>query len=218
MLAGDLVLKGHGDPKLTLENFWLLLREPARPRRARDPRRPRARPQLLRRRRLRPGALRRAADAPLQHRAGRAARQLQGGAARSSCPTPRRARCASSSEPTLPQVQVVNQPRARSTAPCGDWVGAAEARRAGRREPRAPHLQRPLFARIAASARAASACCAHAQYVLACFASCGASWAATFAGDVRDGAAGADARLHRHRRNRPRCPRSCATSTSSATT
>lgn len=27
VLAGDLVLKGHGDPKLTLENFWLFLRE-----------------------------------------------------------------------------------------------------------------------------------------------------------------------------------------------
>ena len=26
VLAGDLVIKGHGDPKLTLENFWLLLR------------------------------------------------------------------------------------------------------------------------------------------------------------------------------------------------
>ena len=26
VLAGDLVLKGRGDPKLTLENFWLLLR------------------------------------------------------------------------------------------------------------------------------------------------------------------------------------------------
>jgi D-alanyl-D-alanine carboxypeptidase/D-alanyl-D-alanine-endopeptidase (penicillin-binding protein 4) len=27
VLAGDLILKGYGDPKLTLENFWLLLRE-----------------------------------------------------------------------------------------------------------------------------------------------------------------------------------------------
>ena len=27
VLHGDLVLKGYGDPKLTLENFWLLLRE-----------------------------------------------------------------------------------------------------------------------------------------------------------------------------------------------
>lgn len=27
VLAGNLILKGHGDPKLTLENFWLLLRE-----------------------------------------------------------------------------------------------------------------------------------------------------------------------------------------------
>jgi D-alanyl-D-alanine carboxypeptidase/D-alanyl-D-alanine-endopeptidase (penicillin-binding protein 4) len=26
-LAGDLILKGYGDPKLTLENFWLLLRD-----------------------------------------------------------------------------------------------------------------------------------------------------------------------------------------------
>jgi D-alanyl-D-alanine carboxypeptidase/D-alanyl-D-alanine-endopeptidase (penicillin-binding protein 4) len=26
-LAGNLVLKGYGDPKITLENFWLLLRE-----------------------------------------------------------------------------------------------------------------------------------------------------------------------------------------------
>lgn len=26
VLAGDLILKGYGDPKLTLENFWLLLR------------------------------------------------------------------------------------------------------------------------------------------------------------------------------------------------
>src|SRR4029453_1596806 len=27
VLTGDLVLKGYGDPKLTLENFWLLLRD-----------------------------------------------------------------------------------------------------------------------------------------------------------------------------------------------
>ncbi len=27
VLTGDLILKGYGDPKLTLENFWLLLRE-----------------------------------------------------------------------------------------------------------------------------------------------------------------------------------------------
>src|SRR6185503_3849651 len=27
VLAGDLVLKGYGDPKLTLENFWLLVRD-----------------------------------------------------------------------------------------------------------------------------------------------------------------------------------------------
>ncbi len=27
MLAGDLILKGHGDPKLNLESFWLLLRQ-----------------------------------------------------------------------------------------------------------------------------------------------------------------------------------------------
>jgi D-alanyl-D-alanine carboxypeptidase/D-alanyl-D-alanine-endopeptidase (penicillin-binding protein 4) len=27
VLAGDLILKGYGDPKLTLENFWLLLRD-----------------------------------------------------------------------------------------------------------------------------------------------------------------------------------------------
>jgi len=27
VLQGDLILKGYGDPKLTLENFWLLLRK-----------------------------------------------------------------------------------------------------------------------------------------------------------------------------------------------
>src|SRR5258706_2881210 len=26
MLAGDLILKGYGDPRMTLENFWLMLR------------------------------------------------------------------------------------------------------------------------------------------------------------------------------------------------
>src|SRR3954469_10777018 len=26
VLAGDVVIKGYGDPKLTLENFWLMLR------------------------------------------------------------------------------------------------------------------------------------------------------------------------------------------------
>ena len=43
VLAGNLYIKGAGDPKLTVENFWLLLRS-LRARRARNPRRSGARP------------------------------------------------------------------------------------------------------------------------------------------------------------------------------
>ncbi len=81
VLTGDLVLKGYGDPKLTLENFWLLLRE-LRARGLRE-----IRGDLVLDRgyfsgiEADPGAFRRPADPALQHRAGCAARELQGGAA-----------------------------------------------------------------------------------------------------------------------------------------
>ena len=66
--TGDLVLKGYGDPKLTLENFWLLLRE-LRARGLRE-----IRGDLVLDRSYfsgvesDPGAFRRPADPALQHR------------------------------------------------------------------------------------------------------------------------------------------------------
>ena len=102
MLAGDLVIKGYGDPKLTLENFWLLLRN-LRARGVRE-----IRGDLVLDRSyfaagdFDPGALRRRAAAALQHRARRAARQLQGDHA--SVRARARARSVRSiAEPALPR-------------------------------------------------------------------------------------------------------------------
>ena len=99
VLAGDLVIKGYGDPKLTLENFWLLLRKLARARRARDPRRRGARPHAISRRTI---STRRASTAsrsgpttPVPTRCSSTSRRSPC----SSCPSRRRAACASSPSP-----------------------------------------------------------------------------------------------------------------------
>ena len=121
VLNGDLVLKGAGDPKLTLEDFWLLLRESARPRRARDPRRPSARPHgFLDATGYDPA---RFDDQPTRpYNTGPDALLVNFKAVTLLFVPDRDARTVTIlTEPPLPQVQVVNNLTLTNGA-CGDWV------------------------------------------------------------------------------------------------
>ncbi len=88
VLRGNLVLKGGGDPKITLERwqaFMAMLRDKGL---ANVRGRPRPRPELLRAPRTRCGRVRRRAAETVQRRSGRAARQLQVREVRASLPVP----------------------------------------------------------------------------------------------------------------------------------
>ena len=120
MLEGDLIIRGGGDPRLTYERLWRIAHAAARARPARDPRRHRDRPQLLRARSptTRPrSTTSRAApttsgtDALLVNFQAIDFRFVPDG----------RAACAWSPSPTSPTSQVVEPHRAQRREPCRDW-------------------------------------------------------------------------------------------------
>ena len=128
VLQGNLVIKGSGDPKLVLERIWLLLRRVQQARRARDPRRHRARPQRLRvpAQTTRPtstasrcGPTTRGADALLLN--------YSVGAARRSRPSPARGVATIAVDPPLAGVPRRRHACRSSAAPCDDWRGALQA-------------------------------------------------------------------------------------------
>ena len=189
VLEGDLVLKGRGDPKLTLENFWLLLRG-LRSRglreirgdlvldrtyfAARDHDPARFDEQPTRPYNTGPDAL------LVNFKAVRLRFVPDAGA--------RRVRILP--EPVLPQVEIVNR-LTLVTGPCGDWVRRLKLDAQGG----------SAATRLTFSGRYAASCgerernysvLPHAHYVLGLFRELWRELGGTFAGTVRDGVVGAD--------------------------
>jgi D-alanyl-D-alanine carboxypeptidase/D-alanyl-D-alanine-endopeptidase (penicillin-binding protein 4) len=192
VLAGDLVLKGRGDPKLTLENFWLLLRS-LRGRGLRE-----IRGDLV---------LDRTYFAANDHDPARFDEQptrpyntgpdallVNFKAVRLTfVPVSETRLVRILAEPALPQVQIVNR-LALVNGPCGDWAGRLKVDAQGG----------SAATRLTFSGRYAASCgerersysvLPHAHYVLGLFRELWRELGGTFTGTVRDGAVGADARL-----------------------
>jgi len=192
VLAGDLVLKGRGDPKLTLENFWLLLRS-------------------LRGRGLREIqgdlVLDRTYFAAKDHDPARFDEQptrpyntgpdallVNFKAVRLTfVPVSETRLVRILAEPALPQVQIVNR-LTLVNGPCGDWAGRLKVDAQGG----------SAATRLTFSGRFAASCgerarsysvLPHAHYVLGLFRELWRELGGTFTGTVRDGAVGPDARL-----------------------
>ncbi|MGH8634018.1 MAG: D-alanyl-D-alanine carboxypeptidase/D-alanyl-D-alanine endopeptidase [Burkholderiales bacterium] len=192
VLAGDLVLKGRGDPKLTLENFWLLLRS-LRSRGLRE-----IRGDLV---------LDRTYFAANDHDPARFDEQptrpyntgpdallVNFKAVRLTFVPDSETRLVRIlTEPALPQVQIVNR-LTLVDGPCGDWVNRLKVDAQGG----------SAATRLTFSGRYAASCgerersysvLPHAHYVLGLFRELWRELGGTFTGTVRDGAVGADAHL-----------------------
>ncbi len=192
VLVGDLVLKGRGDPKLTLENFWLLLRS-LRSRGLRE-----IRGDLV---------LDRTYFAANDHDPARFDEQptrpyntgpdallVNFKAVRLTFVPDSDTRLVRIlAEPALPQVQIVNR-LALVNGPCGDWASRLKVDAQGG----------SAATRLTFSGRYAASCgerersysvLPHAHYVLGLFRELWRELGGTFTGTVRDGAVGVDARL-----------------------
>jgi D-alanyl-D-alanine carboxypeptidase/D-alanyl-D-alanine-endopeptidase (penicillin-binding protein 4) len=191
VLTGDLVLKGRGDPRLTLENFWLLLRG-LRGRGLRE-----IRGDLV---------LDRTYFAANDHDPARFDEQptrpyntgpdallVNFKAVRLTFLPDSETRLVQIlAEPALPQVQIVNR-LALVNGPCGDWANRLKVDAQGG----------SAATRLTFSGRYAASCgerdrsysvLPHAHYVLGLFRELWRELGGTFTGTVRDGAVGADAR------------------------
>jgi len=192
VLAGDLVLRGSGDPKLTLENFWLLLRSL----RARGVREIRGDLVLDRSyfaaEEFDPA---RFDDQPTRpYNTGPDALLVNFKAMRLHfVPDPERRSVRIIPEPFLPQVQIVNN-LAFDHGPCGDWVGRLKIEAQGGSS----------AARLAFNGSYAGACgertrnfsvLGHSQYLLGLFRELWREVGGTFSGTVRDGTAGPGAKM-----------------------
>ena len=192
VLTGDLVLKGRGDPKLTLESFWLLLRA------LRNRGISEIRGDLV---------LDRSYFAPNNHdparfddqpvrpyNTGPDALLVNFKAIRLFFVPDIEARLVRIlAEPPLPQVQVINRV-ALVDGPCGDWVNRLKVDAQGG----------SAAARLTFKGRYAASCgerersysvLAHAHYVLGLFRELWRELGGTFTGTVRDGTASPDARF-----------------------
>ena len=189
-LDGDLLLKGYGDPKLTVENFWLFLRAM----RARGLREVRG-DLVLDRSFFDAGdhdpANSTASAAAVQRRRRRAARQLQGGAL--LLPAERGgADRGVVPEPKLAQLEVAASVALRD-GPCGDWRSAL----------RYDLQQSGATARASFSGSMPASCgervwnlapLPHDQYVFGLFKSLWQELGGALTGGVREGRAPAGAR------------------------
>src|SRR5688572_8690908 len=192
VLAGDLVIKGYGDPKLTLENFWLLLRE-LRGRGLREIRGD----LVLDRRHFMPSEVdpARFDDQPTRpYNTAPDALLVNYKAIRLQfVPDPESRAVRIVMEPPLAQVQVANQ-LTLDNAPCGDWVSRLKLDAQGT----------AASARLAFSGSYSRDCgervryfsvLNHQQYLLGLFTQLWRAEGGVFAGGVRDGSPGKDARL-----------------------
>jgi D-alanyl-D-alanine carboxypeptidase/D-alanyl-D-alanine-endopeptidase (penicillin-binding protein 4) len=193
VLAGDLVIKGQGDPKLTLENFWLLLRS-LRGRGVRE-----IRGDLVLDRsyfNVEDFDASRFDDQPTRpYNTGPDALLVNFKAVRLQfIPDPEARAVRIIAEPALPQVRIDNKLAFDANGPCGDWVAKLKLDMQGD----------ATSARLAFNGVFPASCgergryfsvLGHAQYTLALFRELWRELGGTLTGGVRDGAAGADARL-----------------------
>ncbi|MCC7487022.1 MAG: D-alanyl-D-alanine carboxypeptidase/D-alanyl-D-alanine-endopeptidase [Burkholderiales bacterium] len=192
VLNGDLVLKGAGDPKLTLENFWLLLRE-LRGRGVREIRGD----LVLDRSLFAPGEFDSARfdDQPTRpYNTGPDALLVNYKSIRLQfVPEPEARAVRIVAEPALPQIEIVNQ-LTLDGAPCGDWVSRLKLDAQG--SATGARLQfSGAYSRDCGERARHFSVLGHREYVLALFTQLWRELGGAFAGSVRDGTAPADARL-----------------------
>lgn len=191
VLTGNLYIKGSGDPKLTVESFWLLLRN-LRARGVRE-----IRGDLILDRRLfaeelqDPGAF---DDQPTRpYNTGPSALLVNFKAVTLQfIPDTASRTVRIAVEPPLPQVQIINNLKI-ADGPCGDWVGKLRLDAQGNAD----------SARLAFNGTYALDCgegmrsfsvLGHRQYIGALFAHLWKDLGGTFNGQVRDGATPEQAR------------------------
>ncbi len=191
VLAGNLYIRGAGDPKLTVENFWLLLRN-LRARGVRE-----IRGDLVLDRRLfaeelqNPGAF---DDQPTRpYNTGPSALLVNFKAVTLQFvpdATTRTVRIAT--EPLLPQVQVINNLKLVD-GPCGDWVGKLRLESQGNADS-ARLTFNGTYALDCGEGMRSFSVLGHRQYVGALFTQLWKDLGGTFSGQVRDGATPEQAR------------------------
>ena len=192
VLGGDLVIKGYGDPKMTLENFWLLLRN-LRGRGVRE-----IRGDLVLDRGyfagegFDPG---RFDDQPTRpYNTGPDALLVNYKAIRLQfIPEPETRSVRIAVEPVLPQIAIVNN-LTLDKAACGDWVSRLKLDAQGGSQQ----------ARLAFNGNFSVACgervrhfsvLGHSQYIHSLFQELWREMGGTLTGGVRDGAVGNGARM-----------------------
>ena len=184
VLAGDLVIKGSGDPQLTLERFWLLLREL----RARGVREIRG-DLVLDRSYFAAGAFDPAQfdDQPTRpYNTGPDALLVNYKAVRLTfLPDPAARSVRILAEPPLPQLTIVNQ-LALDGAACGDWVSRLKLDAHGTAEAARLVFGGSYAADCGERARHYSVL-GHRQYVLALFSQLWQGQGGAFSGTARDG-------------------------------
>lgn len=191
VLAGNLYLKGSGDPKLTVENFWLLLRN-LRARGIRE-----IRGDLVLDRRLfteelpDPGAF---DDQPTRpYNTGPSALLVNFKAVTLQfIPDAITRTVRIATEPVLPQVQVINNLKLVDGA-CGDWVGKLRLDSQGNADSARLSFNGTYALDCGEGMRSFSVL-GHRQYVGALFTQLWRDLGGTFSGQVREGATPEQAR------------------------
>ena len=191
VLAGDLVIKGHGDPKLTLENFWLMLRGL----RARGLREIRGDLVLDRRYFMAddfdPA---RFDDQPLRpYNTGPDALLVNFKSITLSFVPESERGVRIIAEPALPSVQIVNQVVASDTS-CGDWLAKLKIEAQGNADA-ASFVVGGTYSRDCGERTRSFSVLSHRAYFAALFTHLWNELGGTFAGGVRDGAVPVGARL-----------------------
>lgn len=193
VLAGDLAFRGQGDPRLTLENFWLLLRS-LRARGLRE-----IRGDLVIDRtyfEAAPFDAARFDEQPTRpYNTGPDALLVNFKAVRLQFLPDLEARTVRIvPEPSLPQVQIVNKLAFDATGLCGDWVGKLKLESQGNADSARLVFSGVYPANCGERVRYFSVL-GHTQYVLALFRELWRELGGTLSGAVRNGIVPPDARL-----------------------